>query len=101
MTYTAYRELTVTDENDSKAPIASFEARYRYTITAGVRSRNWTNAADGNFHPAEEPTVDVLDIAVRWHPSHQWQTVTGMAADMVCADIPDAWFIAQAMEDAA
>lgn len=97
MTYTAYREV---DVMDGKSVLSSFEVRYRFTITAGVKSRNWTNAADGNFYPAEEPTVDVLDIAVRWHPSHQWQTVNGMAFDMLTAEVPDAWFIQQAMEEA-
>ncbi len=98
MIYTTYREVFVTD---GKVDLSTFEVRYRFTITAGVKSRNWTNAADGDFHPAEGPTVDVKDIAVRWHPEHAWRVVTGEMADMLCADVPDAWFIAQAMEDAA
>lgn len=97
MTYTAYREVDVMSGRDC---LASFEVRYTFTITAGVKSRNWTNAADGNFYPAEQPSVDVTEVAVRWHPSHKWQAIDGMASDMVLIDVPDDWFIAQAMEAA-
>lgn len=93
----AFREV---DVMDGKSVLSSFEVRYRFSITAGVKARTWANAADG-FHPAEAPTVDVREIAIRWHPSHQWQTVNGMAFDMLSADVPDEWFIDQAMEDAA
>ncbi len=93
----AFREIDVMSGDDC---ICSFEARYLFTITKGVKARTWANAADG-FHPAEDDSVDVVKGFVRFHPSHQWQEVTGAAFDMISADIPDAWFIAQAMEDAA
>lgn len=95
--FTAYRDVDVMDGKDR---LSSFEVRYTFTISAGFKSRNWTNATDGNFYPAEQPSVDVTEVSVRWHPSHKWMPIDGVASDMVLADVTDAWFIQQATEQA-
>lgn len=94
--FEAIREIDVMSGRDC---ICSLEARYTFNIVKGRAARTWANAADG-FHPAEDDSVDVLKAHIRFHPSHQWQEVTGAAFDMVCADIPDEWFIQQATEEA-
>lgn len=95
--YTALRDVDVMDGKDC---LSSFSVRYTFTIHAGVKSRNWTNAADGNFYPAEDPTVEILNVETCWNPSIDWRPVSGEAWDMLTADVPDAWFIAQATEEA-
>ena len=97
MTYTAYRDIDVMA--DGRFVVASFEVRYRFTINAGRKAVTWANAT-GGFSPEEKPTVDVTEVAVRWHPKHKWKVIDGMAQDMVLADITDDWFIEQAMEGA-
>ena len=94
--YEAYREVDVMDGRDR---LSSFEVRYTFTITAGRAARTWANAADG-FHPAEDPSVEIASVATRWHPKNKWVEASGDAFDMLTADVPDAWFIAQAMEQA-
>lgn len=96
MTYTAHREVDVMDGN---ARIASLEARYTFTIAKGIAALTWANAADG-FHPAEPPSVTITAVEVRWHINHPWQPANGQAWDMLTAEVPDAWFLEQAMEDA-
>ena len=95
--HTAYREAEVMD---GKTCLSSFEVRYSFTVTPGRAARTWANAA-GGFSPAEGPSVDVTEIAVRWHHSHPWQAVDGQAFDMLIADVPDAWFLDQIEEAAA
>ena len=97
MTHTAHREVAVMDGN---ACLASFEVRYTFTISKGRKAVTWANAAEG-FSPAEDATVDVTEVETRWHQSHPWKAVKGEAWDMLTADVPDAWFLAQALEDAA
>ena len=94
--FEAFREVDVMDGKDC---LCSFEVRYEFTITAGRKARTWANAADG-FHPAEEPTVDVGKVFARFNPNNDWIELQGAAIDMVLSDVPDAWFIAQAMENA-
>ena len=95
--HTATREVAVMD---GKACLASFEVRYTFTITKGRKAVTWANAASG-FGPAEDATVDITEVEVRWHPKHEWQAVDGHAWDMLTADVPDDWFIAQVTEEAA
>lgn len=95
--FEAYREVDVMDGRDR---LSSFEVRYTFNITAGRKSRNWTNAADGSFHPAEGPGVEIVSVATRWHPKNKWAEVDGDAFDMLTAEIPDQWFLDQAMEQA-
>lgn len=98
MTYTAYRDIDVMA--DGRFVVASAEVRYTFDIIAGIASRNWTNASDGHFYPAEKPTVVLLTVEVRQHPTHKWTQADGMLWDLLCADITDDWFIEQAMEGA-
>lgn len=95
--FTAYRDVSVMDGRDC---LSSFEVRYTFTITAGRAARTWTTASDGNFYPAEAPSIDLTGVATRWHKSQPWREVDGQAFDMLCADVPDQWFIDQAMEAA-
>lgn len=81
-----YREFTV---STGKKIIGSGEARYTFTVKPGRKAVTWANAS-GGFSPAEGPTVDLHEIAVR----------TGIAFDMLSADVPDAWFLEQ-IEEAA
>lgn len=97
MTFTVHREIETRDGRDV---IATAEVRYTFKINSGTPSRNWANASDGNFYPAERPTVDLLTVEVRQHQSHPWAKADGVLWDLLCADIPDAWFIEQAMEAA-
>ena len=91
-----YREFTV---STGKKIIGSGEARYTFTVKPGRKAVTWANAS-GGFSPAEGPTVDLHEIAVRTHPSHEWAVVAGIAFDMLSADVPDAWFLEQ-IEEAA
>lgn len=98
MTYTITRELFVADAYGKD--IHNVDVRYTFTVSKGIPSRNWTNAADGNFYPAEGTSVDVTKIEVRQHDAHPWAEATGLLFDMLLGDTPDEWFIEQAMEDA-
>ena len=91
----AHREV---DVMDGKVRLASFEVRYSFTVAKGIPARTWTNAADG-FHPAEDPSVTITAVEVRWHPKHDWQAATGQSFDMLTAEVPDAWFLAQIAAD--
>ena len=94
--FEAFREVYVMDGKDC---LSSFEVRYTFTITAGRAARTWANAADG-FHPAEDDSVEVGKVFARFHPKNGWNELEGVAVDMVLADVPDAWFIQQATEQA-
>lgn len=94
--HTAYREFEV---KDGKTVLCSGEARYSFTVTPGRPAVTWANAT-GGFSPAEGPRVDVTEIAIRFHKSHQWQKAEGFAWDMLISDVPDEWFLAQ-IEEAA
>lgn len=96
--YTVTRDIDVMA--DGRDIVASVEVRYTFTISEGLRARTWHTASDGNFYPAEEPTVDLLTVECRQHPKHAWTKCEGMLWDLLCADIPDQWFLDQAMEDA-
>ena len=95
-TFIAHREV---DVMDGKACLASLEVRYTFTVTLGVAARTWANASDG-FHPAKPPSVTITEVETRWHPKHEWKSVTGQAWDMLTAEVPDEWFLDQAMEEA-
>jgi hypothetical protein len=79
------------------------EARYTFTVTAGRPARTWADGMDGNFHPAEAPTVDLTGVEVRFYPKNDWLKAEGAAFDMLSADVSDAWLLAQieCEEDAA
>ena len=94
--FEAFREVSVMDGKDC---LSSFEVRYTFTITAGRAARTWANAADG-FHPSEDDSVEVGKVFARFHPTSNWIELKGVAADMVLADVPDAWFIQKATEQA-
>lgn len=96
MTFTAYRDVEVMD---GKVCLSAFSVRYDFTIHAGRKAVTWHNAT-GGFGPAEEPTVEILSVKTCWNPSTEWREVSGDAFDMLTADIPDEWFIEQAMEQA-
>ncbi|WRH62082.1 MAG: hypothetical protein RSE12_17170 [Fuscovulum sp.] len=91
----AHREVHVMD---GKTVIASLEARYTFTVTAGRKAVTWHNAAEG-FSPAEGPTVEIISVETRWHQSSPWRAASGEAFDMLTADVPDAWFLAQIEAD--
>lgn len=95
--FEAFRDV---DVMDGKTCLSSFSVRYTFAIHAGRKSRNWTNAADGNFHPAENQTVEILQVETCWNPNVTWRAVSGEAFDMLTAEIPDEWFIQQATEQA-
>lgn len=92
----AYREFAVMDGG---VTLSTGEIRYAFTIIPGRPARTWANAADG-FHPAEDAAVDVKEVAIRTHHTHPWRICEGACFDAFCSDIPDDWFLAQAMEDA-
>ena len=94
--FEAFREIVVMD---GKTVISSLEARYTFTIAAGRKAVTWQNASEG-FSPAEAPTVEIIEVETRWHQSHPWRAAYGQAFDMMTAEIPDAWFIQQATEQA-
>ena len=96
--FEAFREVGVMDGKDC---LCSFEVRYEFTITAGRKARTWATASDGQFHPAEADSVEVGKVFARFHPKGKWFELEGVAVDMVLADVPDAWFIQQATEQAA
>lgn len=52
------------------------EVQITYTVEAGRPSRNWTNATDGNFYPSEGPSVEIVSVKYRRHPTHAWQEDT-------------------------
>ena len=94
--FEAFREVSVMDGKDC---LCSFEVRYEFTINAGLKARTWANAADG-FHPAEGSAVIVNKLFARFHPEGNWLELGGVAEAMVLADVPAAWFIQQATEQA-
>ena len=95
--FEAFREVSVMDGKDC---LCSFEVRYEFTISAGRKARTWATASDGQFYPAEADSVEVGKVFARFHPKSNWFELEGVAADMVLADVPDAWFIHQATEQA-
>lgn len=84
----AYRPFAVVDNGDV---ISEGEIRYTFTVDRGRPARTWANAS-GNFHPAEGPSVDVTEVAIRGNDRHPWRIVDGIAADYFVADVPDKWF---------
>lgn len=94
--HTAYREFTVVDGDTI---LSSGEVRYTVTVQPGCKAVTWANAS-GGFSQAESPTVDLHEIAVRTHPTHDWTPLTGIAFDLLSADLPDAWFLSQIEENA-
>lgn len=78
--------------------LAAYDLRLTVTITAGRKARTWANAADG-FHPAEEPTVDIIEAEVKLHKAHPWAKLEGIAFDMATADIAPEWLLAQIERD--
>lgn len=93
----AHREFTVSDGN---AILCDGEVRYTFTVKPGRRAVTWANAS-GGFSPAEGPTVELTEVAVRTHPKHNFQPVTGVAFDLLSAEVGDDWFLAQIEEQAA
>lgn len=96
MTYTITREFEVTID---KLTVSWGEVRITYTISKGVPSRNWTNASDGNYYPAEGPSVDVTKVEMRFGEHGRWHDATD-SDDLLSWGLTDAWLIEQAMEDA-
>ena len=94
--FTALRDVDVMDGKDC---LSSFSVRYTFTIHAGRKAVTWQNATEG-FGPAEDPTVEILTVEMCWGPNDHWHKVKGDAFDMLTQEIPDAWFIAQATEEA-
>ena len=94
--FIALRDVDVMDGKDC---LSSFSVRYTFTIHAGRKAVTWQNATEG-FGPAEGPTVEILKVETCWHPSCGWHEVKGDAFDMLTAEVPDAWFIQQATEEA-
>lgn len=91
-----HREFTVSDGN---AILCAGEVRYTFTVTKGRPAVTWANASSG-FSPAEGPSVDLTEVAVRTHHAHPFQPVTGVAFDLLSAEVDDAWFLAQIEENA-
>jgi hypothetical protein len=91
MTHIAYREF---DVMDGATVISSGEIRYQFTITKGRKAVTWANASEG-FSPAEDPTVDVQEVAIRLHKDHPWRVLDNAAFDAFSADVPDEWFLSQ------
>ena len=94
--FTAERDIQVMSGRDC---LCSLEVRYTFNIVKGRAARTWANAADG-FHPAEDATVDLVAVETRFHPSQPWRKADDQADAMLTADVPDSWFIEQAMEQA-
>jgi hypothetical protein len=81
------------------ATLCTGEARYTFTVTAGRPARTWADGMDGNFYPAEGPTVDLTGVEVRFHPKNPWMKAEGAAFDLLSADATDAWLLAQIERD--
>ena len=96
-TFTTIFEAETVCGRDS---LASYDVRLTFTVTAGRAARTWANAADG-FHPAEGPTVDITEIEVKLHQSHNWAKVEGFAFDMVSSGITPEWLLARVEADEA
>jgi hypothetical protein len=92
--YEVFREFEVMD---GKTVLSMGEARYRFTVTPGRKAVTWANASEG-FSPAEGPTVEILTVETLWGPNGSWREVKGDAFAMLTAEVPDAWFLEQAME---
>lgn len=97
MTHVIYTEFAVT-VGDTE--ISTGEARYSFTVKPGRAAVTWANASEG-FSPAEPPTVDLTEIAVRTHPAHGWTVLTGVAFDMLSDRASDEWLLAQIEKEAA
>ena len=94
--HTAYREFAV---SDGKTAISYGEIRYVFAVKPGRAAVTWASAS-GGFSPAEGPTVDLQEVAIRMHQTHPWRVLDGVAFDAFSADVPDAWFLEQALEAA-
>lgn len=74
-----HREFTVSTGNTI---LCAGEVRYTFTVRPGL-------------------SVDLQEVAVRTNPALEWQPMTGVAFDMLSADVGDDWFLAQIEEGAA
>jgi hypothetical protein len=86
--YEAFRTFEVMDGRDV---LSMGEARYRFTVIPRRKAVTWANATEG-FSPAEEPSVELHEVAIRLHEAHPWQVVTHNAFD---SEIPLEWFLSQ------
>ena len=93
--FIATREFEVTD---GKHCFAYGEVRYTFTVTPGRKAVTWATAT-GGFAPAEAATVDVTGVESRLHKSHDWTPADGALGDIL-REVPDAWFLAKANEQA-
>ena len=91
----AYRTFDLTD---GKHCFGHGEVRYTFTVTPGRKAVTWATAT-GGFAPAEAATVDVTGVEFRLHKSHDWTPADGALGDIL-REAPDAWFLAEAKEQA-
>ena len=98
-THTITRDVDVTSGSSRwLVTMSSLEVRYTFTVTRGRKAVTWANAT-GGFSPEESPTVELQEVAVRMHKSHQFTPVDGWAWDILCADLTDAWFLNEIEEE--
>jgi hypothetical protein len=99
--HTIIRDVDVTTGSGRWATaVSTVEVRYTFTVTPGRKAVTWANAA-GGFSPEEGPSVDLQEVAVRWHKSQEFTPVDGWAWDILCADLTDAWFLNEIDEEVA
>ena len=79
--------------------ICTGEVRYTFTVKPGRKAVTWATAS-GGFSPAEAPSIDVQEVAIKLHPSLPWLPVTGVAFDLLVSDLPVDWFLSQIEERA-
>lgn len=75
------------------------EVRITYTISKGLPARTWSHSGDGNYYPAERPSVDVTKIELRIGQHGHWHDAKD-SDDLLSWGLTDAWLIEQAMEGA-
>ena len=91
--HTIIRNVEVTTGGGRwQTTICVVEVRYTFTVTRGRKAVTWANAT-GGFSPEEGASVELQEVAVRMHKSHEFKPVDGWAWDILCADLTDAWFL--------
>jgi hypothetical protein len=74
------------------------EVRYTFSVVKGRKAVTWANASEG-FAPAEHASIDLHEVAIRTHKSHDFAPLDGAAWDAFSGDLTDAWFFNE-LEDA-
>ncbi len=95
------REVDISTGSGRWAKILSWvEVRYTFSVIKGRKATTWTNASEG-FAPAEHASIDLHEVAIRTHKSHEFTPLEGVAWDAFSGDLTDAWFFNEIEEEGA